>query len=100
MSQSPIKTARIKRGVSQEYLANITGFTQGYISFLESGKRIPSNDNILTISEALHCTPEELLDGRPLRTIRADIVGEMKCLSQFELEKVLDYVQVLKRGRR
>lgn len=96
----PIKVTRIRMGISQEELAELTGYTQGYISFLERGKRSPSPENLIVIAGALKCSVEDLVDGRSVNLVRQELNKLLKGLSTLELEKVLDYVQVIKRGRR
>lgn len=59
-----LKKIRIKKGLSQNELAKITGIKQGYISALESGSRSPGVRILLKLSEALECTTDELIkDG-------------------------------------
>ncbi len=50
---SIIKDRRIKKGVSQNELANIAGITQTFLSLVEHGKRIPSYDVLKKIAKAL-----------------------------------------------
>jgi len=100
MKQTPIKAIRLRKRITQEELSRLTNYTQGYVSFVESGKRVPSYDNLVVFAEALNCTVEELSEGAPKNGIVEAISTEVSGLSQIELEKTLDYIQVLKRGRR
>jgi transcriptional regulator with XRE-family HTH domain len=104
MNHSPIKVIRLRKGISQSELSKITGYTQGYtqgyISFIEKGRRIPSYENLSVFAEALNCKVDDLTDGRSEILILEDLTKELCGLSPIELEKILDYVQVLKRGRR
>ena len=52
---------RKKQGLTQEALAEITGFTSHYIGNIEQGVRNPSVDALLAISVALKTTPNDLL---------------------------------------
>jgi transcriptional regulator with XRE-family HTH domain len=97
---SPIKTTRIRLGISQEELADRTGYTQGYISFLERGKRHPSPDNLLVLAGAFKCKVEDIIDENTLESIREELNKVLKGLYPLELEKVLDYSNLLKQGRR
>jgi transcriptional regulator with XRE-family HTH domain len=97
---SPLKAIRLRKGISQDQLAALTSYTQGYISFVEKGRRVPSYENLVVFAEALNCSVEDLSEGNPRDKILNEFKEELKGLSSVELEKALDYVQVLKRGRR
>jgi len=56
-----VKAARLKAGLSQEQLAERSGFTQQYLSGLECGKRNPTIVSLYEIAQALGTTPIELL---------------------------------------
>ena len=56
---------RAKRGLTQEQLANLSGFSQQYISGLETGKRNPTIVTIYELANALGIDFRELL--RPQR---------------------------------
>lgn len=99
-NQSPIKARRLRKGISQDELARLTSYTQGYISFIEQGRRIPSYENLIVFAEALNCSVEDLGGDIPKDNILKDLNKEIEGLSPIELEKALDYIQVLKRGRR
>lgn len=58
-----IKKLRHQRNLTQEELAELANLSVVYISNVECGKRVPSLDTMLTLCEALYCTPDELLDG-------------------------------------
>ncbi|WP_101773926.1 helix-turn-helix domain-containing protein [Peptostreptococcus faecalis] len=47
-----IKLARRNAGLTQRELAEMTGFSRGYIATIEIGKHIPSDDTLTKISEA------------------------------------------------
>lgn len=48
-----LKQARVKKGYSQRKLAEMLGVRQGYLSMLESGKRIPSLKFLDLVSSTL-----------------------------------------------
>ena len=53
--------------MTQAQLAEKAGVTQGAISMIELGKRVPSLDVIVKIAFALGCTVDDLLDGEMLK---------------------------------
>jgi transcriptional regulator with XRE-family HTH domain len=91
---------RQKKGISQSELSKLVGYTQGYISLMESGERVPIYDNLLKISEALGCPIEELSHQSASMHLLDIIKSHIENLSEVEMEKVIDYIEVLKRGRR
>lgn len=56
-----VRELRIKKGLSQEGLAEISGLHRTYISSLELGKRNVSLINICALAKALGVTPDKLL---------------------------------------
>lgn len=49
-----IRLIRAKKGISQQEFAKITNINPSLISRIESGERLPSRNNIKSISESLH----------------------------------------------
>jgi transcriptional regulator with XRE-family HTH domain len=56
-----VKTARIASGMTQEELAERSGFSQQYLSGLESGKRNPTIVTIYELARALGVDHESLV---------------------------------------
>lgn len=56
-----VRELRVKRGLSQEQLAESSGLHRTYISSLELGKRNVSLINIHALAKALGVTPDKLL---------------------------------------
>lgn len=56
-----VRAVRIRRGMTQEKLAEVSGFSQQYISDLERGRRNPTIVSLYELAQALHSTPVELL---------------------------------------
>jgi transcriptional regulator with XRE-family HTH domain len=56
-----VRELRIKKELSQEQLAELSGLHRTYISSLELGKRNVSLINIYALAKALGVTPDKLL---------------------------------------
>ena len=56
-----VRAARVERGMTQERLADVSGFSQQYISDLERGRRNPTIVSLYELAHALSVTPIELL---------------------------------------
>lgn len=56
-----VKQARLAIGLTQEELAERSGFSQQYISGLEQGKRNPTIVSIFELAQALGVTHEALV---------------------------------------
>ncbi|WP_337960589.1 helix-turn-helix domain-containing protein [Sphingobium sp. YC-XJ3] len=52
---------RKDKGLTQERLAEMSGFTQQYISDLERGRRNPSVVTLFHLASALNVTPADLV---------------------------------------
>ena len=59
-----VKNARIAVGMTQEELAERSGFSQQYISGLERGKRNPTIVWIYELGQALGVSHEQLVAAR------------------------------------
>lgn len=62
---SNVERLRRAQGMTQEQLAERSGFSQQYISGLENGRRNPTVVTLYEIAEALGSTPVELLVTNP-----------------------------------
>lgn len=56
-----VRAVRQAKGMTQEQLAEKSGFAQQYISDLERGERNPTIVSLYELAEALGSTPVELL---------------------------------------
>jgi transcriptional regulator with XRE-family HTH domain len=58
-----IKELRLERNVSQEELAHRSGLSRTGMGFLETGKRWPRLDTLMSVAEGLNIPVDELLRG-------------------------------------
>lgn len=56
-----VRRIRIERQITQEQLAERSGFSQQYLSDLERGRRNPTVVSLYELAQALGTTPVELL---------------------------------------
>jgi transcriptional regulator with XRE-family HTH domain len=56
-----VRRIRLERGLSQERLSELSGFTQQYLSDLERGLRNPTVVTLYELAQALDSTPTELI---------------------------------------
>ncbi len=59
-----VRQIRTNNHMTQEKLAELSGFSQQYISDLERGLRNPTVVTLFEIAQALGSTPVELLSNR------------------------------------
>ena len=59
-----VREARVALGLSQEQLAERSGFSQQYISGLERGLRNPTVVSLFEIAQALGTTPVALISPK------------------------------------
>ena len=67
---SNVSRVRLKKGLTQERLADLCGFSQQYLSGLEQGKRNPTVITVHEIATALGVSYLELLKPRRKSTRR------------------------------
>lgn len=80
-----IRAARTVLGFSQREIAKLAGISLSYYSQIEAGKRIPSLEVFINISEALKVSPDNLVYGEKM-TRHQDIILQMLAgLSDAEL---------------
>lgn len=60
-----IKKIRESRGMLQYELANRMGVKQASVSAWESGKAMPSAENLIKLADILECTVDALLGRTP-----------------------------------
>lgn len=56
-----LRFERLKRGWSQEHLADLVGLSQCTISFIERGERLPLPDELEALAQVLCITPPHVL---------------------------------------
>jgi transcriptional regulator with XRE-family HTH domain len=57
-----VRTLRLKRGLTQERLAEIAGISVDFLSLIERGRNSPSFENLETIAAALNTSVAALFD--------------------------------------
>jgi len=72
-----IAEERLRRGLSQRELAELTGTTQSAVSRLEGGGRVPRLDTLLRVANALDCSLEVRL--HPRTTIEGEVADDGEC---------------------
>lgn len=56
---------RVKRGLTQRVLSAVTGMTEAYISYLESGRKKGTVETLQKLAAALDVSLESLFRGAP-----------------------------------
>ena len=62
VSGERIRTYRQRAGMSQEMAAELVGVSRQAVAKWESGKSVPSTENLFRLAEVLGTTPQSLLD--------------------------------------
>lgn len=84
---------RKEKGLSQERLAEIIGFSKNHLSNIERGKYTPTTTFIFRIGEALGETPDYYLIGNP--TEETDkITTLIKTLPVYEQNILLKLIEL------
>ncbi len=85
-----IKEIRIAKELKQEELAKITGVSQGFISDVEKGKKMPGSGFVISLKRCFNINPDWLLTGEGgMFTISSDR-GEIDPITQRILNMLKD----------
>jgi transcriptional regulator with XRE-family HTH domain len=56
-----LRQVRLRKGVTQEWLAGVAGMSEAYISNMEHGFKVPSLTTIIRLAVALDCKVMDLV---------------------------------------
>lgn len=85
-----IQALRERKSWKQIDLARATGYDPAFISYIESGKKVPSLEGLIKFAFALNVTPSALLDIPEFKQLETEIAikrGARRADKQF-YEKV------------
>lgn len=94
-----IKEVRKQRSLTQADLAELTGMSNSYISYIETAKKQASLESLVQISNALGVTVDELLCGNQLYSptdYQTDIDLLMNDCSLLERRFIYELISVAK----
>ena len=91
-----IRKRRLAKGLTQKELAEKADVTESQISQIETGKRKPSFETLLKISEALGCTTDDLVRDKKIPATESD--GKEENEETIVLSKLTEKQQKLIRG--
>lgn len=94
-----IKEVRKQRALTQADLAELTGMSDSYISYIETAKKQASLESLVQISNALGITVDELLCGNQLYSptdYQTDIDLLMHDCSLLERRFIYELISVAK----
>lgn len=93
-----IKTVRIEKQLTQEYIANRVGVNVSHISNIENGKTKVSLTSLVLICNALEITVDYILENEyssPTTTIETEIMNTLSHMTKEEKEQLLRIAKVL-----
>ncbi|OPY62223.1 MAG: anaerobic benzoate catabolism transcriptional regulator [Pelotomaculum sp. PtaU1.Bin065] len=98
-----IKIQRIRKDMTQDKLAEITGLSNPHISNVESGSTQVSLKTLVVIADALDTTPDALLCDNIKNAKEAftnHIITETEDCNELEIRIIADTVKTLKESIR
>lgn len=90
-----IFSLRVEKGMNQFELAKATGYTQSYISQIESGKREITEKAALKFSKVFKMPVEHILNGGYRNYLLKKVDKKLSDLSPKQLEDVRSYIDFL-----
>ena len=94
-----IRTLRLKRGLTQEMLAEEAELSSPYLSYLESGRKKASLDALIRIAAVLQVTVDRLLgevQGTVLEACVPEILALLQDCSVPERRAILEASKAIK----
>lgn len=94
-----IKSARLEKGLTQEQLAEKSGYTANHISHVEVGSTKLSLASLVSIANVLEVTPDRLLLDVVYKSeelLKADFLEVLKDCSSNELYVILQTAKTIK----
>jgi transcriptional regulator with XRE-family HTH domain len=98
-----IASARKKKGLTQERLAEHAELTNTYVSNIERGRSIPSLETLMKLCSALGCTPDTVLLGTNVgdkHYLEHDIQSRLALLGACDRRLVMGMIDLLLRERK
>ena len=98
-----IRTLRMKRGLTQEMLAEEAELSPSYLSYLESGRKTASLDALIRIAAALQVTVDRLLGETQKANSEVwvpEVCELLQDCSASERKAILEASQAVKRAMR
>ncbi|WP_088835168.1 helix-turn-helix domain-containing protein [Paenibacillus tyrfis] len=94
-----IRDLRKKKGYSQEYLAEISGFHYTYIGGLERAQKNVTLANLIKIADALDVTVSDLFEYTKIKSSKKDIPSDIEAILDLllmlpskDVKKIKDFV--------
>jgi len=93
-----IKAARSVLGFSQKEIAESAGISLSHYSQIEAGRRLPSLEVFINISESLKVSPDSLVYGERMATHQDAILQMLADLSDAELLRIDQLLHAIMRS--
>ena len=98
-----IRAARMKKGMTQEQLAEAVSVGTPHISHIETGKTVPSLKTLINIINTLECSADELfcIEVEKAQPVFQNWLGELVAdCSEQDRKLIADTVQAMKDSMR
>lgn len=91
-----VKELRLKRNMTQSFLAELINVDDKHISCIENGKNFPSPEVIERLAKALNIEAKDLFEYYHLQDtpdLKTDIINMLESLNQYELRLTHSYIR-------
>ena len=103
-----LRELRLKRGMTQKYVALTLGVKGPSVSNWESGKTTPTTENVAALAKLYNVSVDYLLghdeqpqtSPSPADRQRRDVEAMLRAMSDADLEKVYDYARFITRDKK
>lgn len=93
-----IAQLRIKKGISAKRMSHFLGRNDTYINNIESGKSLPSLNNLFKICDFLNVTPLQFFDSEAQDPEKMnELIKTIKALNDHQLNLILELMKEISR---
>ena len=95
-----VSQLRIKKGISAKRMSHFIGRNDTYINNIESGKSLPSLNNLFKICDYLNITPLQFFDAEEQNPEKLnEIIKALKSLNDRQLNLILELAKEMTKTR-
>ncbi len=91
-----IRELRKQRSLTIDQLADMTGYSRGFISQIETGKRIPSGRTLVAIAQALATDVPNLYDAGDIGDELAEMIALLRGQPREAQRAALRVIQAMR----
>lgn len=99
-----LRLLRLSKGLTMKQLGELTDVSESTIGMIETGKRKPSYELLLKLSEVFDCSLDDLVYGKKIPITESDgyksnMVIDLSALDQEQIQLIQDVLELNAQSR-